>query len=209
MSGLSKEFIQAIHRGIYDANFEYEQWSHGYHWLNDSGNEGLLVAGIARALHEQCQGRHERLWLEMPFHKIWADTAGECKQKRVDIALLDKCEKPICVIEVKRYWDKDRCLEDLDRIKYLVGDGPVPSRVLAVLVVRDETNQALNEALNQARADVAEWHARPDNRGVNICCHTSVPWGYPMIWRFGHEYPKYPEWRSWKGASICIEISRP
>ena len=125
MSGLSKEFTQAIHRGIYDANFEYEKWSRGCHWLNDSGHEGLLVAGIARALHEQRQGIHDRLWLEMPFDQIMDDDVAN-DDRRVDIALLDKCEKPICVIEVKRYWDKDRCLEDLNRIKYLVGDGPVP-----------------------------------------------------------------------------------
>ena len=196
--------VEAIHKGIYDANLEYEKLSRGACWLNDSGCEGFMVAGIARALHEQRQGIHESLQLEMTFERILASNAEDGRRRRVDVVLLND-GNPMCVIEAKRYWEKKLCLDDLDRIRYLV-EGGVPSGVLAVLVAQNGANH-LATLLDRAQEDVEEWCAGLENLAVNIC--PSESWGYPMIWRFGHKYPRWEDWRDWKGASICIEISHP
>ena len=42
-----KVIRNAILEGLRAANVEYEQWSNGW-WVNDSGVEGLLVAGIGK-----------------------------------------------------------------------------------------------------------------------------------------------------------------
>ena len=189
------EFIEAIHKGICGANLEYEKLSRGACWLNDSGCEGFMVASIARALYEQCcQGSHERsLRLERRFDEI---------SGRVDIALLDECEKPICVIEAKRQWEKKPCLRDLNRIRNLVEHHIVSSGVFALLVTGEGAKYC--RKLTNATNAVEAWCAEHPDLAVNIC--SGEPWDYPMTPCFGHEHP---EWNGWKGTSVCIEISRP
>ena len=190
---------EAIHRGIYNANLDYEQWSCGYRWLNDSASEGLMVAGIARALHEQRQGRRKSLWLEMPFRAIRENVADQYAGCRVDIAVLDQNENPIYVIEAKRSWDGD---EDLNRIEHLVQGGGLRGGVAAVLVAQNGDDH--DQGLNNVMVAVANWHGQHPDMNVNIC--VSESWGYPMCWRFDHNYPRSQDWQNWKGASICVEI---
>ena len=189
---------EAIHRGIYNANLDYEQWSRGYRWLNDSGSEGLMVAGIARALHEQRQGRYESLHSEKPF---------QAAPGRVDIALLNENKQPIYVIEAKRFWEKKKCKKDLDRIGTLVENQDGLRGGVAAVLVAQKNGAAHGRRLEQAMYDVNGWDTQHPNVKVNIC--VSKSWGYPMCWRFDHDYPRWQDWQNWqnwKGASICVEI---
>lgn len=190
------ELVNAIHKGIYDANLDYEQWSRGECWLNDSGCEGFMVAGIARALADQRHGVAESLQFERPFDKI---------RGRVDIALLHD-GKPTCVIEAKRLWIRRYCENDLNRITELISGDCVRRGVLAVLVTGE--GQALHDRrLEQAQEEVQRWAQSHAN--VNAKPSVSKSWGYPMFWPSGIDYPRWKEWRNWRGASICIEVTRP
>lgn len=191
------ELVNAIHKGIYDANLDYEKWSRGECWLNDSGCEGFMVAGIARALADQRQGVAESLQFERHFDKIGG---------RVDIALLND-GKPMCVIEAKRLWTPEPCENDLNRITDVIkGDGDCVRRgFLAVLVTGE--GRTFHGRLEQAQEEVQRWAESHAN--VNAKLSVSKSWGYPMFWPSGVDYPRWKEWRNWRGASICIEVTRP
>lgn len=109
-----KVIRDAILEGVQTANGEYEKWSNGW-WVTDSGVEGLLVAGIAKKLRAKL--RHEEsLLMEMPLSEIqeWSEARrprGRPREtlrgaKRADIVLLDENERPVCMVEVKRFWNR-------------------------------------------------------------------------------------------------------
>ena len=64
------------------------------------------------------------------------------EEKRADIVILDRNERPTCVVEVKRYWDKTTCFGDLERIRDLVlrcgaqHNGSLKRGFLAVTLVK-------------------------------------------------------------------------
>ena len=193
------ELIRGIHEGIYNANLDYETWSRGECWLNDSACEGLMVAGIARAVAEQRKGFGEKsLRLEMAFNEISANSAYD--SRRVDIALLND-GRPECVIEAKRQWERTTCENDLNRLGKLVENGNVPRGVLAVFIANGAGG--LDARLQGAENDIEEWRYGLNSLTVNISRGQS--WGYPMDRRFGDHYP---HWQGWRGTSICVDITR-
>ncbi len=118
-----KQIVSAIFEGTRNANKKYEKWTGGWSLL-DSGVESLMVCEIGGALNRLQKGK-ERLLLEAQFDwiKDWtgAQTRGRIPgairgSKRTDIALFNSKDQPVCVIEVKRKWNKKTCMEDLDRI---------------------------------------------------------------------------------------------
>ncbi len=134
-----KEIIEAIHNGSLTAAEKYKEWS-GDWTIFDSGVEGILVAYIAKALHES-QGNSESLLLEVPFKYIqeWSGASrsrgrppGTLKGgNRMDIVLFNALRWPTCAIEVKRAWDpglektwesevNGNCLKDMRRLHDLV-----------------------------------------------------------------------------------------
>ena len=186
------ELIRGIHEGIHNANLDYETWSRGKCWLNDSACEGLMVVGIARAVAEQRQGDGEKsLRLEMAFDS-----------RRVDIALLDD-GNPECVIEAKRYWERAACENDLNRLRGLVENGDVPRGVLAVFIAHGAGDGGLDERVQRAKNDIEEWRQGLNALTVSVSC--DQPWDYPMDRRFSGNYP---HWQGWRGTSICVDITR-
>ena len=130
------DIVKAIHDGSLAASKKYEEWSRGL-TIFDSGVEGILVAGIAEALHRS-PGNSGSLRLEVHFKDIqeWSEASrppGRPRKElkggyRMDIVLLNYHKRPICAIEVKRAWDPGRettwengnCLKDLKRLYRLV-----------------------------------------------------------------------------------------
>ena len=111
-----EKIIEAMHDGSLTASEKYEKWSRGW-TVFDSGVEGILVAGIAEALHDS-QRNSGSLLLEVHFKDIqeWSGASrppGRPRStlrgaNRMDIVLFNDQECPICAIEVKRAWDQVR-----------------------------------------------------------------------------------------------------
>ncbi len=193
---IMRELIRGIHEGIHNANLDYETWSRGECWLNDSACEGLMVVGIARTVAEQRQGVDEKsLRLEMAFAEISANSADD--GRRVDIALLDD-GNPECVIEAKRDWNRTDCEDDLNRLRGLVENENVPRGVLAVFIANGAGR--LDERLERAEKDIEEWRRGLNALTVNVSC--GQPWDYPMDRRFSGNY------QGWRATSICVDITR-
>ena len=124
--------IKAVHRGITTANTKYEEWSKGS-WVSDYGVEGFMVADIAAALRKK-QGEGESLLLEATFKEIREYSGAQRRpgrpkkvlkdRNRADITLLDRHDRTVHVIEVKRSWDynKERCFDDIKRLLALLED---------------------------------------------------------------------------------------
>ena len=110
--------------GVQVANTRYENWSRGG-WLSDSGVEGHVVSTIGEKLHGQIAGEGS-IEMEVPFGCIqeWSKARrprgrpriSQNKRNRADIVVLTTKCRPICVIEVKRGWDEEKCLWGLVRI---------------------------------------------------------------------------------------------
>ncbi len=151
-----KQIVSAIFKGTRNANRKYEKWTDGWSLL-DSGVESLIVCEIGDALN-RLQNENESLLLEVHFNWIrdWsgAQTRGRLPGairggKRTDIALFNSKDQPVCVIEVKREWNKKTCMEDLDRIWEAISNfgfhqnGALRRGFLAVLVsgkAKDKTS---------------------------------------------------------------------
>ena len=102
---------KAILKGLQLANKRYERWSGGW-WLTDSGVEGHAVSTIGEMLNRQVAGSGN-IVMEMPFGTIeeWSG-AGRPRGRpretlnasnRADIVVLDRRDRPVYVIEVKRF----------------------------------------------------------------------------------------------------------
>lgn len=206
--------IEAIHEGTAVANQRYEDWSNGL-WVTDSGVEGLMVAGIAEAIHER-QTPQESLMMEMAFGDIEALSEAQPRRgprpaavrrtNRADLVLLNRHDRPICVIEVKRSWNRDACVKDLDRIHGLTQrlshrDGGLLRRgFLAMTVVKGATSaktpaERIGEQTARIR-DAVQQHF--SGRAVNLAFHVGEP--VPLGERFRDVYGE------WAAASLCVEI---
>ena len=209
-----KQIIEAVHEGTADANQRYEKWSNGW-WVTDSGVEGLMVAGIAETIHKH-QTQQESLRIEMAFRDI-ADRSGATPKRgpspaavrhtsRADIVLLNRRDRPICVIEVKRSWKKAVCLKDLDRIHGLIqrlshqNQGSLQRGFLATIVAKNATSakspkDRIGEQVDRIQ-DAVQQHFR--NRGANLVLHQGEP--VPLGERFVNDYGE------WATASLCVEV---
>lgn len=206
----------AIQEGIRDANRKYEAWSNGA-WLTDSGVESLEVAGIAERLNSRMKP-HESLLMEVPFRDIIEMSGaqrgrGRPRAKlrgtnRADIALFNGAWKPVCVIEVKRLWNRDRCFHDLERIRDLVREcnnqqhGSLRRGFLALMLAKQalgpkSAKQRIEEQAAQIANSVSEQF---DRRGLNVRFDRSAVRNYPEKYRRAYDSG------DWAHASFCIEL---
>ena len=208
------QIVEAIQEGTVIANRRYEDWSNGL-WVTDSGVEGLLAANIAEAIHAR-QRRQESLMMELAFKDI-ADLSGAepvpgprpaavQDTNRADIVLLNRNKRPICAIEVKRSWNGDACLTDLDRIYGLTQrfsyrrGGSLRRGFLAMMIakgaiLRQPPNQRIIEQIARIQ-EVVRQHFR--RRTDKLVFYRGDP--VPLGARFREVYGE------WAAASLCIEI---
>ena len=162
-----EQIVSAIFEGTRNANKKYERWTGGWSLL-DSGVESLMVCEIGDALNRR-QTEKESLLLEVQFDwiKDWAgaQTRGRIPgairgSKRTDIALFNSNDQPVCIIEVKRKWNKKTCMEDLDRIWEAISrfgfkkKGRLRRGFLAVLVsgkAKDKTEAKRKATVNREK----------------------------------------------------------
>ena len=212
-----KAIAVAIHEGTRDANRKFEAWSDGS-WVTEWGVEGLVVAGIAERLYSKMKP-HESLLMEVLFSEIidWSGaqrSPGRPRAKlrgtnRADIVLFNSGEKPVCVIEAKRQWNRDRCFHDLGRIRDLVREcnkqrnGSLRRGFLALMLAEyavgpKSAKQRIEEQADQIENSVTEQF---DLRGLNVRFHRSAVRNYPEQYRIAYDSDERAH------ASFCIELS--
>ena len=207
--------IEAVHEGTTAANRKYEKWTNGS-WVTDSGVEGLMVSSIAEAVNNR-QEEHESLAMEVPFQYIRDRSNARAKRgprpatlkgtNRADIVLFNRYERPICVIEVKRLWNKSRCWRDLERIRDLVracahGEGGSLRRgFLAMIIAKKATSsKPADDRIKEYTCTIKKLiDAEFENRGLNVRYHPGD--ARPLGKRFRQLYG------DWSAGSYCIEIS--
>ena len=213
-----KVIRNAILEGLRAANVEYEQWSNGW-WVTDSGVEGLLVAGIAKKLRAALW-HEESLLMEMPFSDIqaWSEARpprGRPREtlrgaKRADIVLLDENERPVCMVEVKRFWERKGCFKDLARIRDLLRlcenqrAGSLKRGFLAVMLAKREfvsrsAGERTRDQADQIKTIIREVFPR---EGLTLRCHLGEVRNYPLEFQTLREQP------NWAHAGVCIELAR-
>ena len=213
----SKSIKKAILAGIHEANVRYEKWSRGW-WVTDSGVEGHVVSTIAEKLNQHISGQ-ESLVMELPFRTIreWSGAARRRgrprntlnSRNRADIVLLDLHNRPVCIIEVKRFWDEGKCFEDLERIRDLIrrcsreNIGSLSRGFLAfMLYARETDNMSAEQSLRKDERDVRQRiRAQFERDGLSLQCHTG------RIRRYPKEYRKRYETVNWVHASFCVELA--
>ena len=210
-----QEIIKSIHKGISNADSRYEKWSRGSSVIF-GGVESLMVASVAEALNE-CQDPPEYLDLEYSFSKIKEESGAESRRgpkpstlsggNRVDILLFNRYDKPTCVIEIKRTWNFDQCLKDLQRIRDLIRayspkrGGALRRGFLAMLIAKNPigTRNATDKIREQVETIENKIGNRFDSKELIMHFHRG------RIRGAGEEYRKqFPDWRA---ASFCIEIA--
>ena len=90
-----------------------------------------MVANIAMALRTR-QHEHESLLLEAPFEEIcyWSGASrsrGRRRKvlegkRRADIALFDRNDRSVYVVEAKRTWNRRTCFKDVERLLALLNE---------------------------------------------------------------------------------------
>ena len=207
---------KAMLEGMQVANKRYEKWSGGW-WLTDSGVEGHAVATIVGKLH-QCLGEKTNIVMELPFDTIkdWSE-AGRPQgrprktlnsRNRVDIAILNKADYPIWVIEIKRFWNKEQCFRDLERIRDLVvkygdrRDGSLAGGFLGCMLAKGEVGdsaaqQRLEEQAKQIMSSIANEF---DAEGLALKCHLGEMREYPA------KYRHLSEGVRWAHAGFCVAL---
>ncbi|MDE2808462.1 MAG: hypothetical protein OXN90_08590 [Gemmatimonadota bacterium] len=209
------EIVEGILEGAAAANAKYERWSNGW-WVTDSGVEGLMTASIAEALHER-QEEDERILMELSIAEVRRrsrarprrgprpETLGDAK--RVDIVLLNRHNRAVCAIEVKRSWNRDACLKDLKRVHDLVrtlsfGDGGRLRRgFLALSIAKSATRRKLPEdriAEEKRRIEetVRHWFRRKKTTGLRFDLGEPVPLAVQYQEIYG----------DWAAAGLCVEV---
>ncbi|MYK33307.1 MAG: hypothetical protein F4051_16870 [Boseongicola sp. SB0670_bin_30] len=207
---------RAILEGVQAANVEYEKWSCGW-WVTDSGIEGHVVSTVARKLYSRVAG-DGCVVMELAFEFIqeWSG-AGRPRGrplpnlkegKRADIVILDKKERPIYVIEVKRLWDKKPCLVDLNRMRDLIlkfgqeREGSLRRGLLTFLAVGRQTNgtTARLALADQVQGIGTVLEDEFDTKGLKLTCHQGSVRRYPKEYREQHGEP------NWVHAAVCLEL---
>jgi len=203
------DIIAAIHEGIEHANTKYEEWSKGY-WITDSGIESLMTICIANTVRGY-QAQHESIMMEVPLKHIMKESRAQPTpgqkpatikgNKRADIVLFNGQKNPICIIELKRLWNKSECFKDLKRIRDLITKcssmkgGTLRRGFLGLMVPKRATeakssNDRILEQIGKIKKLICE-EFKTNN--LKICFHSSNS--------FSGIHP------DWKAASLCIEIS--
>ena len=201
-----EEVVNAIFNGVFKAHKNYLNWSGD--WIGDAGVESLLVVEIAGALHA-LQGEKECLKMEFSIEsmiKKMSDVKRRSKSKalnpgnRVDIAMLNSKGKPINVVEVKRKWGKQDCVQDLKDIQKLVEGydhkkgGSMKS---GFLVVYYQAPLQPKNHLNKRFDDVEENLRNSMDIDLNWSAYRKIK-----------KAPKKNEPKTWEYGCHIIEISR-
>ena len=206
--------VNAALRGITSANARYEECSKGS-WVSDSGVEGFIVAHITAELRKD-QDKQESLLLEAPFDVIreWSGAArrpGRPRQvlrgrRRADIALFDRRDRTVHVIEVKRGWERRSCFRDIERLLALLDacakqrDGSLKHGFLALPII--EWAQTWREARTKVRT-------KADRIEENVRTHFGTKRG-ALEARLGRmrRYPAaYGDESEWAVAGYCLTFS--
>ena len=213
----SEAIKKAILDGIHAANVRYEEWSSGW-WVTDSGVEGHVVSTIAKKLGRQIAGQGSLL-MELPFGTIRqgsgaAQPPGRPRKtlnsrNRADIVLRDTNDRPVCVIEVKRFWDEEKCFKDLERIRNLIlrynrrKGGSLDLGFLAFMLAAWGTDD--ESAERSLKVDERYIRQRIgtqfEREGLRLKCHTGP------IRRFPKKYRKLHDDVHWAHASFCVELA--
>ena len=206
----------AILDGVQVANKRYEKWSRGG-WLSDSGVEGHVVSTIGEKLHGLII-REGSIEMEMPFGSIqkWSNARrprgrpriSQNARNRADIVVLTREWRPVCVIEVKRGWDEEKCLWDLVRIRDLIlrcgrqNNGSLRTGFLTFLLEgwQEEgitAEQCLNREENEIRRVLRD---RFDSEELRMECRRSAMRRWPKQFRKLHGET------NWVHASFCVGL---
>lgn len=207
--------IEAVHEGTTTANRKYEEWTNGS-WVTDSGVEGLIVSSIAEALNIR-QEEHESLLMEVPFQCIRDLSEARAKRgprpatlkgtNRADIVLFNRFDRPTCVIEVKRSWNKVRCWRDLERIRDLVltcahGQGGSLRRgFLAMIIAKKATNTMSAKDRIKNHIDSIERVIDKEFKRGGLNVRYDPGEASPLGDQFRQLYG------DWSASSYCIEVS--
>lgn len=207
--------VKAIQEGTSVANYTYESWSNGS-WITDAGVEGLLVTYIAEAVSKR-QDKCESLNLEVSFREIKKSSRAKVARGRkpkavgegnkADIVLFNRPYRPTCVIEVKRLWNTDQCLKDLERIRDLIHTcshrkaGSLRRGFLAMMIAKQATKR--KSADLRIKEQSCKIMKIIDNnferRGQNITPYLGAAEG------IRDEFKEL--YGDWKSASFCIELA--
>ena len=210
-----QQVLDSIHKGFGDADSKYERWTNGSS-VAYAGVESLIVANVAEAVND-LQESHEHLYLEYPFSDILENSGAKFRLdrlpetlqggKRADIVLFNRFRSPTCVIELKRTWNADQCLNDLERIRDLVdtcshnNGGSLRRDFLAMWIAKEETTtkSGENRIREQESKIISVVNDKFDKMSFRVTFHLSV------IREAGEEFrERFPGWRA---GSLCIEIA--
>lgn len=207
----------AILNGVHTANVEYEEWSNGW-WVTDSAVEGLVGASVARSLNKVLS-EDECLAMELTISVIqeWPEAnrprgrprATLTGRRRVDIAVLDRNERPICVVEVKRYWDRTTCFADLERIRDLLlrcgeqRNGSLKRGFLAFTLVRKALRRQTARARTAEQGNAIKRIVGDEFplEGLTVRCKMGNVRNLPRQYREVWAEP------NWTHAAFCIELA--
>lgn len=203
--------------GVQDANKRYEKWSMGG-WLSDSGIEGHVVSTVGEKLHGVLAAR-ESLQMEVPYRDIRelceADPprgrprTNVNARNRADIVIFNAEWSPVCVIEVKRLWWKERCLSDLVSIRNLIlrygrqRNGSLNMGFLTFLLEGWEEDDVTAEQCLKRREREIRTVLREefDPEGLNLECRRSA------IRRWLKKYRElYEDEPNWVHAALSVGL---
>ena len=206
--------VHAVLRGIASANSKFEEWTKGS-WVSDYGVEGFMVAHIAAALRRE-QDERESLLLEAPFDEIreWSLAArrpGRPRQvlqgnRRADIALFDRRDRTVHVIEVKRRWDRKCCFRDVERLLALLNvcarqsNGSLKHGFLALPIIEWAETWRDARARIQDKADSIEEEVQREFGIEEPTVKTSLG-------RMRRYPAAYGEDGEWAAAGYCLTFS--
>ena len=206
----------AILRGVQHANRQFEARTRGL-WVTDAGAEGHMVSTIAGQVNRLI-GRQGSIETEVPFGDI-LDWSGARRLRgrppftmnprhRADIAILADDWEPVCVIEVKRFWEEEGCLWDLVRVRDLIlrcgrrRNGSMRMGFLTFLLDGWEEERCTAEhCLIRRRREVGRAiRRRFDMNGVKLEFRMSKIRGYPREYQDLHDVSRSVH------AAVCIGL---
>ena len=211
---LTKEdVVRAIHRGVLYAHDHFQRLSGDASWMADNrvpGLECLVVSHIFRAItnHESMKARETPV-LELPVSYIrqWTGAKGRGRTranirplKRVDIALLNRKDRPIHLIEVKQKWKKKTGYADVEKLRDILvtygprNDGTLKSVFLSVYWQAHRRRPYLDEKLDDVETEVKKMLG--GSEAVRVGFHRDVA---SDVRKDGKE---------WEYGSHIIEMSR-
>ena len=207
----------AIMEGVQTANRRYEAWSRGG-WLTDSGAEGPAVAAVGEKLHGALAGEGA-IDMQMPFAAILDRSAAppgmgrprfiESPHDRVDIVILDRKRRPVCAVEINRFWRDEECLADLERIRDLIVEsghrnGSLSAGFVAFLLDGWEEEDCTARECLEFRRNWIEERLREgfDAGGLNMEFRLGPQRRYPK------KYRALRQERDWVHAAFSVALWR-